>query len=45
MSILNKKEAWNICFIICHQHQTRCGMIKAKKTENFGQNTTFFCKN
>ena len=28
--IKHKKKTWNICFIICHQHQTRSGKIKAK---------------
>ena len=32
----------NICFIMCHQHQTRSGTIK---TTNSGQNTSLFCKN
>ena len=44
ISILNKK-AGNICFIICHQHETRSGKIKTNKTANFGQNTKFFCEN
>ena len=30
---IKQKEAWNICFIICHQHQTRFGKIKANKTQ------------
>ena len=29
ISLLNKKKAWNVCFIIC---QTRSGKIKANKT-------------
>ena len=29
---IKQKKAWNICFIICHQHQTRAGKIKAYKT-------------
>ena len=28
-----QKSAWNICFIIFHQHQTRSGKIKTKKTQ------------
>ena len=28
-----QKKAWNICFIICHQHQTRSSKIKTKKTQ------------
>ena len=39
---MKDKRAWNICFIICHQHQTRCGKIKTNKTANFRQNTSFF---
>ena len=30
---IKQKKAWNICFIICHQHQTRSGKIKANKTQ------------
>ena len=41
---IKQKEAWNICFIICHQHQTGPGKIKTKKAANFGQNTGFFVK-
>ena len=29
---IKQKKAWNICFIICHQHQTRSGKIKTNKT-------------
>ena len=43
--ILNKKEVWNICFIICHQHQTRCWKIKTNKTLQISVKTSFFCKN
>ena len=39
---IKQKKAWNICFIICHQYQTRSGKIKANKTANFGQNTKLF---
>ena len=42
---IKQKKAWNICFIICHQHQTRSGKIKTNKTANFCQNTSLFCKN
>ena len=28
---IRQKKAWNICFIICHQHQTRSGKIKANQ--------------
>ena len=31
--------AWNICFIIWHQHQTRSGKIKANKTEQISVKT------
>ena len=41
---IKQKNAWNICFIICHQHQTRSGQMKTNKTPNFGQNTRFFVK-
>ena len=41
---IKQKEASNIYFIICHQHQTRPGKIKTKKTANFGQNKFFFVK-
>ena len=30
---IKQKKAWNICFIICHQHETRSGKIKANKTQ------------
>ena len=42
---IKQKKAWDICFIICHQHQTRSGKIKANKTANFGLNRSFFRKN
>ena len=38
---IKQKKAWNICFTISHQHQTRSGKIKTN-TANFGQNTSFF---
>ena len=45
-SDIKQRKAWNICFIISHQHQTRFGKIKAKKnTASFGQNRIFFRKN
>ena len=41
-----KQKAWNICFIICHQHQTRSGKIKANKTKQILVTTQVcFCKN
>ena len=30
---IEQKKVWNICFIICQQHQTRSGKIKANKTQ------------
>ena len=30
---IKQKQVWNVCFIICHQHQTRSGKIKANKTQ------------
>ena len=40
------KMAWNICFIICHKHQTRSEKIKAYKTQQISVKTqVFFCKN
>ena len=46
MSMLNKKKAWNIYFIICHEHQTKSGKIKANKTQQIWVTTqVFFCKN
>ena len=30
---IKQKKAWNICFIICHQHQARYGKIKTYKTK------------
>ena len=43
---IKQEKAWNICFIICHQHQTRSGKIKTKKTQQISVKTSFFfCKN
>ena len=43
---IEQKKAWNICFIICHQHQTRSGKIKTNKTQQISAKTqVFFCKN
>ena len=39
---IKQKKAWNICFIICHQHQTRSGKIKANKTKQILVNTLVF---
>ena len=33
-------KAWNICFIICHQYQTRCWKKKTNKTQE--SNTSVF---
>ena len=37
-----KKKAWNIYFIICHQHQTISGKIKANKTQEISVTTQVF---
>ena len=43
---IKQKKAWNICFIICHQHQTRSGKIKTNKTQQISVKTQgFSCKN
>ena len=42
---ITQKQAWNICFVICHQHDAKSGKIKANKTANFGQKASFFRKN
>ena len=39
---IKQKRAWNICFIICHQHQTRSGKIKANKTQQISVKTQVF---
>ena len=31
--IKHKKKTWNICFIICYEHRTRFGEIKANKRQ------------
>ena len=42
----NGMETWNICFIICHQYQTKSGKIKANKTQQMSVATqVFFRKN
>ena len=30
---IKQKKTWNICFTICHQHQTKSGKLKANKTQ------------
>ena len=39
---IKQKNAWNICFIICHQHQTRSGKIKTIKTQQISVKTQVF---
>ena len=39
---IKQKEAWNICFIICHQHETRSGKIKANKIQHISVKTQVF---
>ena len=41
---IKQKKAWNICIIICYQHQTRSGKIKANKTKQLSV-TSFYRKN
>ena len=42
---IKQKKAWNICFIICHQHQTISGKIKTNKTQQISFKTpSFFVK-
>ena len=37
-----QKKAWNICFIICYQHQTKSGKIKTNKTHQISTKTQVF---
>ena len=39
---IKQKKAWNLCFIICHQHQTRSGKIKTNKTLQISVKTQVF---
>ena len=39
---IKQRKAWNICFIILHQHQTRFGKLKAKKTQQVSVKTEIF---
>ena len=39
---IKQKKAWNICFIICNQRQTRSGKIKANKTQQISVKTQVF---
>ena len=43
---IKQKKAWDICFIICHQHQTRSGKIKANKTKQISvkSQSSFYVK-
>ena len=41
-----KKKAWNICFIICHQHQIRSEKVKTNETQQMlVTKQVFFWKN
>ena len=42
---IKQRKAWNICFITCHQNQTRSGKIKDSKTQQFLVKTQVFRKN
>ena len=43
---IKQKKAWKICFIVCHQYQTRSGKIKTNKRQQVSFKTQiFFCKN
>ena len=39
---IKQKKAWNICFIICHQRQTRSGKKKDNKTQQISVTTQVF---
>ena len=39
---IKQKKAWNICFVIWHQHQTRSEKIKANKTQQMSAKTQVF---
>ena len=42
---IKQKKAWNICFIICHQDQTKSGKRKTNKTHQISVKTQgFFVK-
>ena len=41
---IKQKKAWNICFTICHKHQTRSGKIKANKTQQISVKTQVYFK-
>ena len=42
---IKQKKARNICFIICHQHQTTSGKIKTTKQQISVKRQVFFRKN
>ena len=43
---IKQNKVWNICFIVCHQHQTRSRKIKANKTQQISVKTQgLFCEN
>ena len=39
---IKQKKAWNICFTISHQHQTRSGKIKTNKIQQISVKTQVF---
>ena len=39
---IKQKKAYNIYFIICQQHQSRSGKIKANKTQQISVTTQVF---
>ena len=39
---IKQKRAWNICFIIWHQHQARFEKIKGNITQQFRSQHEFF---
>ena len=39
---IKQRKAWNICFIIRHQPQTRSGKTKAKQSKSRSQHKFFF---
>ena len=41
---IKQKRAWNICFVMCHQQQTRSGKIKTNKTQILVKTQGFFWK-
>ena len=39
---IKQKGAWNICFIVYHQHQTRSGKIKTNETQQISVKTQVY---